>query len=345
MLTAKKACNNGWEEKDFKREGKQMLILGLQGSPRRKGNTSHLLSLCMAEARRAGALTHTIEIDKRHILPCKEYLVCDKKGYCPIDDDMKHEIYSLLRRADVVISASPVFFYNVTAQLKALMDRCQTFWARKYRLKLRDPGARMRRGAMLSVAATKGKTLFEAVELTTKYFFDAIDAKYEGSLTYRGVENVKDMANHPTVNSDVAEFMARILEPFSGRKRVLFACRENACRSQMAGAFAADLAGDRLEVLTGGSAPAEEINPLMEQVMAEVGIDMHFKTPRSIDGAMEEGQPEVIVTMGCGEICPMIPGVKRIEWDLPDPAGASLEAMGLIRDDIKKRVVKLVSEL
>ncbi|MFH0724785.1 MAG: NAD(P)H-dependent oxidoreductase [Pseudomonadota bacterium] len=322
-----------------------MFILGLQGSPRRKGNTSHLLSLCMAEGQRAGALTHTIEIDKRHILPCKEYLVCDKKGYCPIDDDMKQEIYALIRRADVIISASPVFFYNVTAQLKALMDRCQTFWARKYRLKLRDPGARMRRGAMLSVAATKGKTLFDAVELTTKYFFDAVDAAYEGSLTYRGVENAKDMANHPTVNAEVAEFMTRILKPFSGRRRVLFACRENACRSQMAGAFAKDLAGDRFEVLTGGSAPADKINPQMEQVMAEEGIDMHFKTPRSIDAAIEEGPPEVIVTMGCGEICPLIPGAQRIGWELPDPSGASLEVMRHIRDDIKKRVVNLINEL
>lgn len=322
-----------------------MFILGLQGSPRQKGNTSHLLSLCMAEAKRAGALTHTVEIDKRHILPCKEYFVCDKKGYCPIDDDMKHDIYALIRRADVILSASPVFFYNVTAQLKALMDRCQTFWARKYRLKLRDPGARMRRGAMLSVAATKGKTLFEAVELTTKYFFDAIDATYEGSLTYREIENIKDMANHPTVNADVAEFMAGILKPFSGRKRVLFACRENACRSRMAGAFAEDLAGDRLDVLTGGSAPAKGIDPQMEQVMAEEGIDMHFNTPRSIDDAMEEGEPEIIITMGCGEICPMIPGARRIDWDLPDPAGAPLEVMRHLREDIKKRVVKFISEL
>jgi protein-tyrosine-phosphatase/putative NADPH-quinone reductase len=298
----------------------------------------------MAEAHRAGALTQTIEIDKRHILPCKEYLVCDKKGYCPIDDDMKHEIYGLIRRADVIISASPVFFYNVTAQLKALMDRCQTFWARKYRLKLRDPGARMRRGAMLSVAATQGKTLFDAVELTTKYFFDAVDAGYEGSLTYRGVENVKDMVNHPTVEADVAEFMTRVLKPFSGRRRILFACRENASRSQMAGAYAAVMAGDRFEVLTGGSSPAEKIDPLMEKVMAEEGIDMHFKTPRSIENALEEGLPEVMVSMGCGETA-LMPGTGRVDWDLPDPAGSSLDEMRQIRDDIKKRVVKLISEL
>lgn len=322
-----------------------MLILGLQGSPRKKGNTSHLLSLCMAEAEQAGALTHTIEVDSRHILPCKEYLVCDKKGYCPIEDDMKKEIFSLLRKADVVISASPVFFYNVTAQLKALMDRCQTFWARKYRLKLRDPGAKMRRGAFLSVAATKGKTLFDAVELTTKYFFDAIDAKYEGNLTYRGIEHAKDMAHHPSAREDVANFMKHLLTPFSGRKRILFACKENACRSQMAGAFAEDMAGDRFEILTGGSTPAVEINPNMVKAMAELGMDLYFNRPQSIAAALEEGQPDMIVTMGCGEQCPTSPGIPRIDWELPDPAGADLDTMRHVRDDIQKRVVKLISEL
>lgn len=322
-----------------------MRILGLQGSPRLKGNTSHLLSLCMAEAARAGGVTHTIEVDKRHILPCKEYLVCDKRGYCPIEDDMKHEIYALLRQADIVLLASPVFFYNVTAQLKALIDRCQTFWARKYRLKLKDPGAKMRRGAMLAVAATQGKNLFEAVDLTAKYFFDALDATYEGSLTYREVEHSRDMASHPTVRADVAQFMARIVNPFLGRKRVLFACRENACRSQMAGAYAKTLAGDRLEVLTGGSEPAETVNPEMLKAMAEDGIDLYFQKPQSIEAALEEAPPELIITMGCGETCPIVPGAKRIDWDLPDPSGKSLEFMRQTRDEIKKRVVKLIDAL
>lgn len=322
-----------------------MFIVGLQGSPRRKGNTSHLLSLCMAEAARAGGLTHTIEVDKGHILPCKEYLVCDTKGYCPIEDDMKHEIYALLRRADIVLMASPVFFYNVTAQLKALIDRCQTFWARKYRLKLKDPGAGMRRGAMLAVAATRGKNLFEAIDLTAKYFFDALDATYEGSLTYRDVEHAKDMATHPTVTADVKEFMARVLKPFIGRKRILFACRENACRSQMAGAYAKALAADRIEVLTGGSEPAKTVNPEMLNAMAEDGIDLYFRTPQSIETAMQEATPELVITMGCGETCPFIPGAKRIDWDLPDPAGKSPEIMRQTRDEIKKRVVKLIAEL
>ena len=109
-----------------------------------------------------------------------------KKGFCPIDDDVRDEIYPLLRQAEVVVIATPIFFYNMTAQLKAVIDRCQTFWARKYKLKLKDPGANMRRGFLLAVGATRGKNLFEGLNLTTQYFFDAIGAQFEGSLTYRG---------------------------------------------------------------------------------------------------------------------------------------------------------------
>ena len=93
-----------------------------------------------------GAETRLIEVDQRHILPCKEYTVCEKKGYCPIEDDMLSEIYGLIRRADVVVAATPVFFYNMSAQLKGLIDRCQTFWARKYRLRWRDPRRKAKKG-------------------------------------------------------------------------------------------------------------------------------------------------------------------------------------------------------
>ncbi len=322
-----------------------MRILGLQGSPRKKGNTYYLLSTFMEEAEKFGAQTHTVDVCHKHILPCKEYIVCEKKGYCPIDDDVKHEIYAQIRWADVIVMASPVFFYNVTAQLKALIDRCQTMWARKYRLKLRDPGAKMRQGCMLAVGATQGKNLFEGIHLTAKYFFDAVDAAYDESLTYWGIEKFGDMAKHPTVSSDVKATVERLVAPFANRKKVLFACRENACRSQMAGAFAKDLAGDRLEVYTGGSKPAEEVNPLMVKVMAEKGIDMAFRTPMSITSALEEGQPDLIVTMGCGEACPVIPGAKQEDWPIQDPAVNSLEVMHDVRDEIEKKVVKLIDTL
>ena len=186
-----------------------MLVLGLQGSPRKKGNTNYLISKFMDAAERHGAQTISIDVTKKNVIPCKEYTVCEKKGFCPIDDDVKEEIYPLLRRADVVVVASPIFFYNMSAQLKAVIDRCQTFWARKYRLKLKDPGAPMRRGFLLSVGATRGKNLFEGIQLTTQYFFDAIDAKFDGSLTYRGIEGPQDMAAYPTVGDDVENASAQ----------------------------------------------------------------------------------------------------------------------------------------
>ena len=322
-----------------------MLVLGFQGSPRKRGNTHFLLSAFMEAAEKLGARTRIIEVTKKNIVACKELIVCEKKGYCPIDDDMKHEIYPLIRQAEAVVVGTPIFFYNMTAQLKAVVDRCQTFWARKYVFKLKDPAQKMRRGFLLSVAATKGKTLFEGLELTTKYFFDAIDASPAGSLTYREIEGPKDMANHPTVLADIETAVGKLLNPFLDRKKILFACRENACRSQMASAFAQYFAGDKLEVLNGGSEPAEKINPDMAKVMEEKGIDMAFRIPKTIDAAIFDNAPEVIVTMGCEEQCPHIPGAQRQDWDLPDPAGKPIEFMRDVRDEIEKKVKALISEI
>lgn len=322
-----------------------MLVLGLQGSPRRKGNTNYLLTTFLSEASNLGAKTQIVEVAKKNIVPCKEYIVCEKKGFCPIDDDMKHEIYPLLRRADVIVAASPIFFYNVTAQLKALIDRSQTLWARKYRLNLKDPAQNYRRGFLLAVGATKGKNLFEGVHLTAQYFFDAVGASYEGSLTYRSIEGPKDMETHPSVHEDVKTAVNKLVQPLIGRKKVLFACRENACRSQMASAFAQHHGGDKLDVLNGGSQPADTINSVMVEAMQEKGLDMAFRVPQSIHEAIEGNSPEMIITMGCGEECPFVPGAKILDWELPDPAGKSKEFMRNVRDEIEEKVKALVGEL
>ena len=322
-----------------------MLVLGFQGSPRKKGNTSFLLSTFMQTVESLGAQTRIIEVAQKNIIPCKEYVVCEKKGFCPIDDDIKTEIYPLIRQAEVVVLASPIFFFNMTAQLKAVVDRCQLFWARKYKLKLTDPAKKTKRGFLLSVGASKGKSLFEGLQLTAKYFFDAIDARFDGSLTYREIEGPKDMARHPTVSADVEKAAADLIGPLIGRKKILFACRENACRSQMAGAFAQYLAGDKFEVLNGGSEPTDKINPDMIKVMHEKGIDMGFRSPQSIEAAISNNNPEVIVTMGCGEECPYVPGARMLDWDLPDPAGRPLDFMRQTRDEIENNVKNLIKEL
>ncbi len=322
-----------------------MRILGIQGSPRKKGNTRFLLDLFLEKARELGASTEVVDVDKRHILPCKEYTVCEKKGFCPIDDDMKKEIYTLLREAEAVVVATPIFFYNTTAQLKALIDRSQTLWARKYRLKLADPGQKYRKGFLLALGATKGANLFEGVKLTAKYFFDAISAGFNGSLTYSKIEHPGDMEKHPTVHEDVEREVQSLLSGLAGRKRVLFACRENACRSQMASAFVRHLAGDRIEVSSAGTRPAQAPNPLMVEAMQEKGLDMGFGRTKSLGEEIEALKPEIIVTMGCNEECPFIPGVKREDWNFPDPAGKPLDFMRQVRDDIEKQVVVWIKRL
>ena len=323
-----------------------MFIIGLQGSPRINGNTHYLLKTFIKEAEEFGARTHVIEVAKKNIVPCKGCGFCEKNGYCITqDDDMGYEIYSLLRKADVIVAASPIYFYNVTAQLKALIDRSQTLWSRKYRLNIEDPGGKMRRGFLLSLGATKGKNLFEGVKLTAQYFFDAVAASYEGSLTYWRIEHRGDLEKHPTMHEEVRDAVARLLKPFLSRKKILFVCRENACRSQMAAAFTQYLAGDKIEALSSGSEPADEINPDMVKAMQEKGIDMAFRRTRSLNQAISDLQPDMIISMGCQEECPLIPGVQVQDWDLPDPAGKSMAFMRNVRDEIENRAKNLVSSI
>ena len=134
------------------------------------------------------------------------------------------------------------------------------------------------------------------------------------------------------------------MQPYLARKRILFVCRQNACRTQMASAFAQHLAGDKLDVSSAGSEPAAAVDADMIRVMQERGIDMAFRLPRSIETAISGGAPAVIVTMGCGEICPTIPGAEVRSWEVADPAGQPLEVMRQVRDDIEKRVSALVTE-
>jgi multimeric flavodoxin WrbA len=315
-----------------------MLIVGLQGSPRKNGNSHYLLSAFLAAARLKGAQTLSVDVPRRHIEPCKELVVCEKKGYCPIEDDMQKEIYSLLRMADVIVAASPVFFYNVTAQLKALIDRCQTLWARKHKLRLTDPGAKWRKGLFLAVGASHGKQLFTGLELTARYFFDAVAAAYEGSLTYSGIEAPGDIQKHPSAKGDVEKAADRLMAHFTGRRRVLFASRQDACRSQMAAAFAQMQAGDRLEILCAGSEPADKISPVMQQAMAEKGIDMAFRRPNALDKVISAGPPEIIIAMGCDKARSIAPPVRHLAWDLPDPYGRPLDFMRSIRDQIEAQV-------
>ncbi len=319
-----------------------MFVLGLQGSPRIKGNTSILLSAFLSEAKRLGAHVQRLDVARMNISPCVECGTCEREGFCPVDDDMQ-KIYPLLRQADIIVMATPIFFYGPTAQMKALIDRSQALWSRKYVHKLTDPGRKWRHGFLLSLGATKGRNLFDGVSLTAKYFFDAVGAGFDGSLTYRQIEKAGEIEEHPTALKDAAEKAQQLVTPLVQRKKILFVSTEDACRSQMASAFTQYQAGDRLEVESGGIKPAQEVNVLMEEAMMEKGVDMAFRKPKAVEEILRHGRPNLIVSMGVKEKNTHFPGSKTQQWDLPDPYGKSIDFVRDVRDDIEARVGKLLS--
>ena len=130
----------------------------------------------------------------------------------------------------------------------------------------------------------------------------------------------------------------------SDKPSVLFVCVHNAGRSQMAAGWLRHLAGDRVEVRSAGSEPADQINPVAVAAMAEVGIDVGAETPKRLDWDAAQTS-DVIVTMGCGDACPVFPGKRYEDWKLDDPAGQGIDAVRPIRDDIRDRVRQLVAEL
>jgi len=180
------------------------------GSPRIKGNTDRLLDEALRGAKEQGAEVEKLVVDKLNITPCREYLSCFRDGKCVIRDDMD-DIYPRLLSADRIIIASPMFFYSLTAQVKALIDRCQAHWAKKYVLKQNLPDSG-RKGAFIAVGATRGKRLFDGSILTVKYFFQAINVAYADELLIRGVDKRGEIKEHPTALSDAFELGKRLAQ-------------------------------------------------------------------------------------------------------------------------------------
>jgi protein-tyrosine-phosphatase len=132
--------------------------------------------------------------------------------------------------------------------------------------------------------------------------------------------------------------------PATDKPIVLFVCVHNAGRSQMAAGYLRALAGGDVDVLSAGSAPKDEINPVAIEAMAEEGIDIAGNVPKilTVDAVKES---DVVITMGCGDACPIFPGKRYEDWELDDPAGQGIEAVRPIRDEIRRRVEALIEEL
>ncbi len=194
-----------------------MKVLGIYGSPRKGGNSDMLLDEALRGAQSVGAeLLDPVRCadPSIRISGCVECGGCDKTGKCVIDDDMQ-SIYPKLIEAEVIILATPIFFYGVASQVKALIDRCQALWSK--RMLEKTPEQRKRysrgRGYLIAVGATKGSNLFVGVELTAKYFYDALDMSYEGGVLAKQVEGKGDIANHPEYLQQAFELGRGIIGP------------------------------------------------------------------------------------------------------------------------------------
>ena len=128
------------------------------------------------------------------------------------------------------------------------------------------------------------------------------------------------------------------------RPSVLFVCIHNAGRSQMAAGFLRDLGGDAVEVRSAGSDPGPRINPAAVEAMAEVGVDISDQSPKLLTSEAVEAA-DVVITMGCGDACPIFPGISYRHWELDDPAGKGIDAVRPIRDEIRSRVTAVVTEI
>jgi arsenate reductase len=138
--------------------------------------------------------------------------------------------------------------------------------------------------------------------------------------------------------------MSSLDDPISGKPSVLFLCVHNAGRSQMAAGWLNHLAGDRVDVFSGGSEPASSVNPAAIEAMAEVGIDIGTELPKHWTDEIIR-VADVVITMGCGDACPVYPGKRYEDWVLDDPEGLGVEAVRPIRDQIRVRVEKLIADM
>ncbi len=186
-----------------------MKILGIMGSPRIKGNTDRLLEEALRGAQKRQAEVEKLVVDKMKITPCREYYGCLRDGNCVMRDDMDIVIPRLLE-ADGIIVASPMFFYGISAQLKALIDRCQALWVRRNVLK--NLPESKKKGAFIGVGATKGKQLFDGSILTIKYFFQAFGAEYADELLVWGVDKKGEIKEHPDLLKEAFALGERLVQ-------------------------------------------------------------------------------------------------------------------------------------
>jgi multimeric flavodoxin WrbA len=188
-----------------------MKVVAFQGSPRAGGNTDILLEATLEPVREAGHELVLFNLNSMAITPCQDCGGCECSGICVINDGMG-EIYKAIREADRIILASPVFFYGLSSQVKAMIDRCQSFWCEKYLLKkplLEGPAGR--KGLLIVLGGMKKEVGIQCCEATAKAFFRTISVPVHESLSFMDVDAKGAILQHPTAIKDAGEAGKRLI--------------------------------------------------------------------------------------------------------------------------------------
>jgi len=190
-----------------------MKVLGLSCSPRNGGNTDILLDEMLRSAQDNLCQVEKLPIAQLNIHPCTHCDHCLEAGSCRLDDDMQL-LYPKLLDTDCLILASPIYFMAHCAQAKALIDRCQVFWARRYvhKERLAKPAGPTRRGIFISVGATHGSKVFAGAKITMKWFFDALEIEYWDNLLFEGINTKGAIAKHPTAISQARQLGQKLAQ-------------------------------------------------------------------------------------------------------------------------------------
>ncbi len=321
-----------------------MHVLGLQGSPRKNGNTDYLMQTFLEKARQMGAGVELLQLPEMNIQYCMGCGYCEKNGFCVIrDDEMADRVYPKLRQADLVVLGSPVFFYGICAQLKTLIDRGQALWSRKHVFKLKDPLSSTRKGVALSVAASRGKSLFDGVSLTAKYFFDAVDAEYVDGLYYPSIEAKGEIKSHESVHGDMEKVLNRIVPPFLGRKKVLFVGRKGSLAAPVAAAFTRLHGGRVLNAVYVEKAMGRVAGPDLVSVLSECHLDMAFGLPDFLKQGNDQSAPDLVIHLDVDDDPSLFPTVKREKWELNATVPTGEEQVKGLCERIRQKVALLVS--
>lgn len=196
-------------------------VLGLAGSPRRGGNTELLLDRALAGAASAGAQVEKVVLNRLKMKPCQECGSCNATGVCRMKDDMQ-ALYPKLEESDGLILASPIFFMGISAQAKAVIDRCQALWARKFLLgrPIGRPGQK-RLGLFIATGGTNRPYTFKPSITAVKTFFATLEVKYHGELLYGSVDAKGDILQHPTAMEEAFSAGVELVEALSSGVREL----------------------------------------------------------------------------------------------------------------------------